>query len=52
MYAKLSEVGDDLDELKRKHGEAEGYKLIQKMVASCKTHCNILDMEASYLNEA
>lgn len=49
-YALLASKGDDLEELKRAHGGAEGYKLIEKMCAACKTHRNIVDMEVAFLN--
>lgn len=50
-YALLGGVESDIDELKRKHG-AEGYRLIEKMVATCKAHRNIVDMEVNFLNTA
>lgn len=50
-YALLGGVEADIDELKRKH-DAEGYKLIEKMVATCKAHRNIVDMEVTFLSTA
>ncbi|CAN0262157.1 unnamed protein product [Ectocarpus sp. 12 AP-2014] len=44
-YALLGSVQTNLEELKRKHDGAEGFRLIEKMVASCKAHRNIVDME-------
>lgn len=51
-YGKLADAGDNLKEIKRRHDGADGYKLIEKMVASCKTHRNIVDTEVSFLDTA
>lgn len=51
-YALLGSVEADVEELKRKHGGAEGFKLIEKMVASCKAHRNIVDIEVTFLNNS
>lgn len=50
-YALLGGVEDDISELEPKYG-AEGYKLIEKMVATCKAHCNIVDMCVNFLDTA
>ena len=46
-YALLGGEETDINDLNKKYG-AEEYKLIEKMVAKCKAHRNIVDMEVKF----
>lgn len=43
-YALLNYAQADVEELKRRRGGPERFKLIEKMMASCKAHRKIVDM--------